>query len=58
MEDGNLLTAGGRVLGVTAVAKDLPQAIQRAYDAAGKIHFDNMHFRRDIGKRALEQRGN
>ncbi|HJA36291.1 MAG TPA: phosphoribosylamine--glycine ligase [Firmicutes bacterium] len=58
VEDGNLLTAGGRVLGVTAVAKDLPQAIQRAYDAAGKIHFDNMHFRRDIGKRALEQRGN
>ena len=58
VEDGNLLTAGGRVLGVTAVAKDLPQAIQRAYDAAGNIHFDNMHFRRDIGKRALEQRGN
>lgn len=57
VEEGRLLTAGGRVLGVTAVAKDLPQAIEKAYSAAGCIQFDNMHYRKDIGKRALEQRG-
>lgn len=57
MEDGKLLTAGGRVLGVTALANDLPEAMEKAYEAAGKIHFDNMHYRRDIGRRALSMRG-
>ena len=57
MEDGKLLTAGGRVLGVTAVANDLAGAMEKAYEAAGKIHFDNMHYRRDIGRRALSMRG-
>ena len=57
MEDGKLLTAGGRVLGVTALANDLPGAMEKAYEAAGKIHFDNMHYRRDIGRRALSMRG-
>lgn len=57
MEDGKLLTAGGRVLGVTALANDLPGAMEKAYEAAGKIHFDNMHYRRDIGRRALFMRG-
>ena len=57
MEDGKLLTAGGRVLGVTAVADDLAGAMEKAYEAAGKIHFDNMHYRRDIGRRALSMRG-
>ena len=57
MEDGKLLTAGGRVLGVTALANDLPGAMKKAYEAAGKIHFDNMHYRRDIGRRALSMRG-
>ena len=57
MEDGKLLTAGGRVLGVTALANNLPGAMKKAYEAAGKIHFDNMHYRRDIGRRALSMRG-
>ncbi len=52
--DGNVLTAGGRVLGVTAVAETLPEAIQKAYAAADHIHFDGLHRRSDIGARALK----
>ena len=48
-----LATSGGRVLGVTAVADTLQQAIQKAYTAAEKISFEGMHFRKDIGQRAL-----
>jgi phosphoribosylamine--glycine ligase len=51
--DGRLVTVGGRVLGVTALGANLEQAIDRAYDAAGKVRFDGMHYRRDIGKKAL-----
>jgi phosphoribosylamine---glycine ligase len=51
--DGKLVTAGGRVLGVTAVAGDLATAVARAYAAVGDVHFDGMHFRRDIGRRGL-----
>ncbi len=43
-------TAGGRVLGVTATGEDLGEALSVAYDAASKISFDGMQFRRDIGK--------
>jgi phosphoribosylamine---glycine ligase len=50
--DGHLLTAGGRVMGVTAIAEDLPAAIDRAYAAVSKIQFEGMHYRRDIGARA------
>jgi phosphoribosylamine--glycine ligase len=49
--EGRLVTAGGRVLGVTAVAADVSSAIERAYDAVGRIQFEGMHFRRDIGRR-------
>ena len=52
--DGALVTAGGRVLGVTAVADDLPAALAKAYAAADKIHFDKLHRRSDIGGRALK----
>ncbi len=48
-----LVTAGGRVLAVTALADDLPQAIQKVYEAAGQIRFQDMRFRRDIGRKAL-----
>ena len=48
------MTAGGRVLGVTAVADDLPAALAKAYAAADKIHFDKLHRRSDIGGRALK----
>ena len=49
--DGCLQTAGGRVLGVTGYGADLDAARARAYGAIEKIHFDGMHFRRDIGLR-------
>lgn len=53
-ESGNLCTAGGRVLGVTAVADDLRGAIAQAYAASDAISFENLHRRSDIGARALE----
>ena len=49
--DGRLVTAGGRVLGVTAVADDVSGAIEAAYAAVARISFEGMHFRRDIGRR-------
>ncbi len=53
LQDGVLVNSGGRVLGVTAKADKLPQAIERAYAAVGRIHFENSYCRKDIGKRAL-----
>ena len=52
--EGNLLTNGGRVLGVTGLGADLPQAVQRAYEAVHRIHFPNIYYRRDIGQKALD----
>ena len=51
--EGRLLTGGGRVIGVTAVADTLPRAIEEAYRLAGRVHFENAYCRRDIGQRAL-----
>ena len=48
--EGEWLTAGGRVLGVTATATSLDEALRRSYGAIGKISWDGMHYRRDIGK--------
>lgn len=53
LKDGKLLTNGGRVLGVTAVAATLEEAISEAYAKVEKISFGNAYYRRDIGKRAL-----
>ena len=53
LKDGKLLSNGGRVLGVTATADTLPDAIASAYELVNEIHFDNAFYRRDIGKRAL-----
>ena len=50
MTDDEYYTAGGRVLGVTATGEALASALATAYEAAGKIKFDGMQFRRDIGK--------
>jgi phosphoribosylamine--glycine ligase len=50
-----LVTAGGRVLGVTHSGPDLDAAIERAYSAAGHIHFDGMHYRKDIGQKGLKR---
>ena len=49
LRDGRLVTAGGRVLTVVGRAATLPGAQARAYEVAGCIHFEGMHFRRDIG---------
>ena len=51
--DGRLVTAGGRVLGVTANGRDVRDAMARAYAAAARITFDGLHYRRDIGYRGI-----
>ena len=53
LENGQLVTSGGRVLGAVATADTLKEAIGRAYVLAEKIHFENAYMRRDIGRRAL-----
>ncbi|MCI5791724.1 MAG: phosphoribosylamine--glycine ligase [Lachnospiraceae bacterium] len=52
--DGKLVTNGGRVLGCTAVAPTLKEAIEDAYKIVDKVHFDNEYYRHDIGQRALK----
>ncbi len=54
--DGKFYSSGGRVLGVTARATTLEDAVARAYDAVRRISFEEMHYRSDIGARALKQR--
>ena len=54
LKDGKLVTSGGRVLGVTAVAGSLAAAQQEAYALADRIEFENKYCRRDIGNRALQ----
>ncbi|MBR3308477.1 MAG: phosphoribosylamine--glycine ligase [Lachnospiraceae bacterium] len=54
LSDGKLLTSGGRVLGVTAVSKDLKSALEESYAMVGKVKFDNAYFRHDIGQKALK----
>jgi phosphoribosylamine--glycine ligase len=56
LANGQILTAGGRVLGVTAVAPSLEEALARDYEALKLIHFDGMYYRRDIGHRALKKK--
>lgn len=58
VKNGELVTAGGRVLGVTATAADLPKALEKAYAAAERIDFEKLHKRTDIGARALKALGN
>ena len=53
--DGGFYTSGGRVLGVTARAADLPKAVNAAYQAVSTIGFDGVHFRKDIAARALKR---
>ena len=56
-KEGKLLTSGGRVLGVTAIADTLSEAVDSSYKMVERIHFDNAFYRHDIGKRALEAKG-
>ena len=52
-KSGKVVTSGGRVLGVTAMADTIESAINRAYSVVHMIKFDGMHYRSDIGKKAL-----
>ena len=54
LKDGKLVTSGGRVLGVTAVAETLPEAVKEAYALAEQVTFENRYMRSDIGARALQ----
>ncbi len=56
VKDGQTVTAGGRVLGVTALGRDIRAAVERAYEAVARIEFRDAHFRRDIAARALNRR--
>lgn len=53
VKDGKLVTSGGRVLGVSALGNTLEEALEKSYDAVNQIHFENAHYRKDIGQRAL-----
>jgi phosphoribosylamine--glycine ligase len=55
--DGKVVTSGGRVLTVTALGSDVSEARRRAYEACSLIHFDGMHYRKDIAERATEGTG-
>lgn len=55
MDKNVLVTAGGRVLGVTASGATLALAMDRAYEDVRKIHFDGMHYRKDIGQKGLKR---
>ena len=57
LKDGKLLTAGGRVLGVTATADTLEAAVSAAYGKVSSVKFENAYYRHDIGARALAKKG-
>ncbi len=54
LDGDNVVTAGGRVLGVVAIEKDLVTAIKKSYESVKKVHFDNAFYRNDIGAKALK----
>ncbi len=54
LKDGKIVTSGGRVLGVTALGDDIPDAIERAYRACDVIKWDGAYYRRDIGAKAIK----
>jgi len=53
LKNGQMITNGGRVLGVTGLGEDIPRAIERTYRAVKKISWDGVHYRTDIGQKAL-----
>lgn len=54
IQDDKLVTAGGRVLGITALGDTLEEALEKSYAAVNEIKFDNAHYRKDIGQKALK----
>jgi phosphoribosylamine--glycine ligase len=57
LKNGRLVTSGGRVLGVTAAGETLAESIERAYAAVEKVRFPGAQYRRDIGRKGLERKG-
>ena len=55
LKKGRIVTSGGRVLGVTALGKDIQTAKKNAYKAVENIHFDGMHYRKDIADKAIKK---
>jgi phosphoribosylamine--glycine ligase len=55
LKEGRVVTNGGRVLGVTALGGEVGEAIQRAYEAVGKISWEGAYYRRDIGRKAIQR---
>jgi phosphoribosylamine--glycine ligase len=55
MDENVLVTSGGRVLGVTASGSTLDSAMRNAYSEVRKIHFEGMHYRKDIGQKGLKR---
>jgi phosphoribosylamine--glycine ligase len=55
LKEGKVVTNGGRVLGVTALGQGIREAIQKAYEAAGKISWEGVYYRKDIGQKALRR---
>jgi phosphoribosylamine--glycine ligase len=55
-KDGEIVSAGGRVLGVSALGKDMADAIANAYKGVAEIAFDGAYYRKDIGAKALKKR--
>jgi phosphoribosylamine--glycine ligase len=53
LKDGQMITNGGRVLGVTGLGEDIPRAIEKTYQAVKKISWNGVHYRKDIGQKAL-----
>jgi phosphoribosylamine--glycine ligase len=56
-KEGQLVNSGGRVLGVTAAAANIAEAVARVYAGVENIYFEGMHYRRDIGQKALLREG-
>ena len=54
VENGQIVTNGGRVLGITGLGKDIIEARQKAYADADRIHFEGKHYRTDIAMKALK----
>jgi len=54
-EDGNVVTDGGRVLGVSSLGATIKESIDNAYKAVEKLSFEKAHFRKDIGQKALKR---
>ena len=56
MDQNRIVTNGGRVLGVTGLGEDIPKAIERTYQAVRKISWEGVHYRNDIGQKALRKK--